>query len=181
MDKIKNYNVSFSGLALGEHTFEFEISQAFFDLFTFDQDFEDPQVVINLVLVKKQTFLELHLKASGTVLVNCDLTDEPYRQPIENKMEIVVKFGHEFDDSDDEVWIIPEGEHEINVAQLCYELVLLSIPNKRVNPNLESGQAQEALDLLDKYAPKPIEDQPVSEEESTDPRWDSLKELFKKK
>jgi uncharacterized metal-binding protein YceD (DUF177 family) len=114
------------------------------------------------------------------VEVICDITDELYRQPIEGDMDLVVKFGHEFDDSSDEVWIIPENEHEINVAQLIYEMILLSIPIKRVSPNVNSEQAQQARDLLEKYAPKAKEEDSKSKDKSIDPRWDSLKELFKK-
>lgn len=180
MDKIREYNVSFSGLNHGKHTFEFEISQAFFDLFDFDQDFQNPDVLINLVLDKHSTFLELNLTAEGHVNVVCDITDETYAQPIQGEMDLMVKFGPEFDDSDDEILVIPEGENEINVAQLIYELILLSIPLKRVNPNLDSEQAQNAIDLLEKYAPK-VDEENQSEDKSNDPRWDSLKELFKKK
>src|SRR5690554_7463762 len=109
MDKIRVYDVSFSGLKQGKHTFEFNISQAFFDLFEFEQDFRNPDVSIILLLEKHSTFLELNLEAKGEVSVICDVSDEEYAQDIQGDMELVVKFGHEFDDSDDEVWIIPEG------------------------------------------------------------------------
>lgn len=182
MDKIKNYNVSFSGLNLGKHTFKFRITQAFFELFDFNQDFRNPAIDAVVELEKHSNFLDLKLNATGEVEVDCDVTDEPYQQPIDGELALVVKFGQTFDDSDDEVWTIPHGEHEINVAQLIYELVLLSIPNKRVNPNLDSEKAQEALDLLDKYAPKASAEENIDKEnDSTDPRWDSLKDLFKKK
>lgn len=180
MDKIRVYDVSFSGLKQGKHTFEFNISQAFFDLFEFEQDFRNPDVSIILLLEKHSTFLELNLEAKGEVSVICDVSDEEYAQDIQGDMELVVKFGHEFDDSDDEVWIIPEGESSLNIAQLIYELILLNIPIKRVNPNLDSKQAQKALNLLEKYAPKASEEN-LSEDKSNDPRWDTLKELFKKK
>ena len=176
MDKKKNYNVSFSGLKLGKHAFQFEISQEFFDLFEFNQDFRKPEVTVDLMLEKHSTFLDLVFHSEGTVEVDCDISNEAYMQPIENELKLVVKFGHEFDDSDDEVWVIPEGEHEINVAQLIYEMILLSIPNKRISPDVESA---EAYDLLDKYAPKAAEDKPENEDNSTDPRWDSLKNLYK--
>lgn len=178
MDKIKNYNVSFSGLKLGKHAFEFELSQAFFDLFTFEQDFQKPEIHVQLTLEKHSNFLDLFFELHGNVEVVCDVTGELYHQPIEGEMPLVVKFGHTFDDTDDEVWVIPFGEYEINVAQIIYELSLLSIPTKRINPNVDSEQAQQALDLLEKYAPK---ENPEEENISTDPRWDSLKDLLNKK
>ncbi|MGI9525633.1 MAG: YceD family protein [Weeksellaceae bacterium] len=180
MEKIRNYDVSFFGLRDGKHTFEFDISQAFFDLFTFEQEFEKPEIYVDLELVKKTTFLELHFKMRGDIELSCDISNRLYRQPIEGELDMVVKFGHQFDDSDDEVWEIPQGENRINVAQLIYELVLLNIPIKHYHPDLESEEAEEALHLLDEYAPKAIdeaEEQDESEED-IDPRWDSLKKLL---
>lgn len=179
MEKIRNYDVSFFGLRDGKHTFEFEISQAFFDLFTFDQEFKTPNIHVELALNKKPTLLELHFKMKGDLELSCDITNRLYRQNIEGELPLVVKFGQEFDNSDDEVWVIPHGENKINVAQLIYELILLHIPRKHYHPDLDSEEAEEALKLLDEYAPKAedeIEDK--GSEESIDPRWDSLKKLL---
>lgn len=179
MDKIRNYDVSFFGLKDGKHTFDFDISQEFFDLFTFEQDFEKPDVKVVLELNKKTTFLELFLKMKGNVELSCDITNKLYNEPIKGELSLIVKFGHEFDDSDDEVWIIPYGESKINISQLIYELVLLNIPTKHYY-DLESEEAREALELLDEYAPKANNDSEEDEEsdKSSDPRWDSLRKLL---
>lgn len=177
MEKIRNYDVMFSNLKVGRHIFGFKITQSFFDLFTFEQDFRSPQVDINLELDKKNTFLELMFTAKGEVEVDCDISGNPYTETIDGALKLVVKFGEEFDDSDDEVWVLPQGEYKINVAQLIYELILLYLPQKRIHPNLDSDEMQSAMDLLDKYAPHPQEE---SEEESNDERWDALKKLLNK-
>lgn len=98
-------------------------------------------------------------------------------------MEIVVKFGEEFDDSDDEVLILPHGEYKVNVAQLIFELTLLSIPLKHINPDVDSEEMIEALDLLDQYAPEDddyedFDEEVDDEEEDIDPRWNKLKDLL---
>ncbi|MXV37563.1 DUF177 domain-containing protein [Flavobacteriaceae bacterium Ap0902] len=179
MEKIRNYDVSFFGLKDGKHTFEFEISQEFFDLFTFDQEFDKPYIQLVLELDKKPSFLELNFKMNGDVELSCDISNRLYRQPIEGKMPLVIKFGREFDDTDDEVWILPDGANSFNIAQLIYELVLLNIPSKHYHPDLSSEEAEEALNLLDEYAPKADADKQEKEsEESNDPRWDSLKKLL---
>uniref|UniRef100_UPI0039A453EF YceD family protein n=1 Tax=Ornithobacterium rhinotracheale TaxID=28251 RepID=UPI0039A453EF len=181
MDKMKNYDVQFSGLKEGEHQFKFEIKQAFFDLFTFEQEFQKPDIEVKLDLIKKSTFLELQFTLSGEVELICDITNEPYTQPIDGEMKIVVKFGEAFDDSDDEVLILPHGEYKVNVAQLIFELTLLSIPIKHINPDANSEQMLQALDLLDQYAPEEVEDEIFEEEvdeEEIDPRWNKLKDLL---
>lgn len=56
MDKMKNYDVQFSGLKEGEHQFKFEIKQSFFDLFTFEQEFQKPNIQVDLNLIKNLHF-----------------------------------------------------------------------------------------------------------------------------
>lgn len=180
MEKFRFYNVSFAGLSLGQHDFEFKITQSFFDLFEFEQDFHSPDLKINLILDKKNNFLELDFKLSGTVELNCDLTNEPYRQELDGNSSLIVKFGEEYDNSDDEVWVIPHGEHSVNIAQMIYEMTLLAVPVKRIHPDVLSGKSHsEMLDLLDEYSLQEEEEteQESSNEEEIDPRWEKLKQL----
>ena len=39
MDKLRNYDIVFSGLKNGKHEFQFEIDKAFFKLFETEQEF----------------------------------------------------------------------------------------------------------------------------------------------
>lgn len=180
MEKFRYYNVSFSGLNLGEHDFEFDIAQPFFDLFEFEQDFQRPDLKLKLILDKRNNFLELHFKLKGTVELSCDLTNEPYSQKIKGKSDVIVKFGEDYDYSDDEVWIIPQGEHYINIAQMIYEMTLLALPVKRIHPDVESGKSHsEMLELLNRYSIEK-EDEETNDDsanEETDPRWEQLKKL----
>lgn len=180
MEKLRFYNVSFAGLSLGQHDFEFRIAQPFFDLFEFEQDFQDPDLKINLILDKKNNFLELDFKLTGSVELNCDLTNEPYREEIHGNSSLIVNFGEEFDNSDDEVWVIPYGEHFVNIAQMVYEMTLLAVPIKRIHPDVLNGKSHsEMLELLDKYGIQDNEsgENENSNNEETDPRWEKLKQL----
>lgn len=178
MEKFRYYNVSFSGLNLGEHDFEFDITQPFFDLFEFEQDFQKPDLKLKLKLDKKNNFLELNFKLKGTVELNCDLTNELYSQKIKGKSELIVKFGLDYDYSDDEVWVIPQGEHHVNISQMIYEMTLLALPIKRIHPDVESGKSHsEMLNLLDKYSNPNEAEEESSNEEKIDPRWEQLKKL----
>ncbi len=178
MDKRRNYDVSFAGLSLGTHTVKFHLTQEFFDLFDFDQEFRNPNIDVELTLDKNTTFLDFLFKMNGTIEVENDLTGEPYTEEIKGDMEIVVKFGEDYDDSDDEVLIIPHGEYKVNVAQLLYELVLLNIPTKHIGGDLNSEQAKKAMELLEQYSPKE-ELEESEEDKEIDPRWEALKKLKK--
>ena len=54
-------------------------------------------------------------------------------------MGLVVKFGSEFNNEDDEILIIPHGEYKINIAQYIFELIILSLPAKRIHPGVLEG------------------------------------------
>ncbi len=169
MDNFRDYEVAFSGLKTGKHTFQFEIDKAFFDLFDTEKEFTNPKIVADVLLDKHSTFLEFWIKTSGTVELICDITNEAFDYPIENEIKVLVKFGEEYDDSDEDVITIPTSDHAFNVAQLIYEDVMLSIPMKKISPNVK----EEDLEILEKFSPKKIEET----EEEVDPRWEALKKL----
>ena len=178
MRKLKDYIIPFVGLKLGKHQFEYEIDNEFFEHFEYD-DFNSAKVQVELTLEKKTTLLELTFKASGTVNVFCDLTNEPYDQPISSELLLVVKFGDSYNDENDDLLILPHGEYEVNVAQYIYELIVLAVPSKRIHPGVEDGSLQS--DVLDKLAELSPKEKEIKEEEDIDPRWNKLKNLLNDK
>ncbi len=173
MDKLRNYDVSFSGLKTGRHEFRFEIDKEFLHLFDTEQEFTNPRITADVVLDKHSTFLEFDIKVKGTVELVCDITTENFDYPTENEIKVLVKFGEEYDDSEEDVITIPANDHAFNIAQLVYESIVLSIPMKKVSPDV----SDEDLAILDKFSPKEAED---DQEHESDPRWDALKNLKNK-
>ena len=181
-DEMRNlaaYTIPFVGLKLGKHQFEYDIDNEFFEHFEYD-DLNSSNVKIDLLLEKKTTMMELTFKASGSVNVNCDLTNEPYDQPIDGSLFLVIKFGEEFNDENEDLLILPHGEYEVNVQQYIYELIVLSIPLKRVHPGVEDGSLDsEVLDKLEELSINNNENK--NDEDEIDPRWDKLKNLLNDK
>ena len=80
-----------------------------------------------------------------------------------------------YNDENDEILIIPHGEHKINVAQYIYEMIVLAVPQKRVHPGIEDGSlSSDILKKLEELEPKEVKEN----KEETDPRWDALKKLI---
>ncbi|MCK0161273.1 YceD family protein [Allomuricauda sp. F6463D] len=174
MMKLKEYFIPFSGLKLGEHKFVYDIDNAFFESFDY-QEFNGASVRIDAILEKMSTMMELQINAKGTINVDCDLTGESFDQPIDSNLKLVVKFGDEYNDENDEILIIPHGEHQFNIAQYIYEMLVLAAPRKRVHPGVEDGTLQsDILDKLEELQPK----ENTKSIEETDPRWDDLKKLL---
>ena len=174
MRKLAAYTIPFVGLKLGKHRFEYKIDKEFFDHFEYEE-FNSANVKVDLLLEKKATMMELTFRATGTVNVNCDLTNEPYDQPIDSSLFLVIKFGEEFNDDNEDLLILPHGEFEVNIQQYIYELIVLAVPLKRIHPGVEDGTLES--DVLDKLEELSLEKEKKKEEE-TDPRWDKLKNLL---
>ena len=165
--KTRDFDISFYGLALGAHDFEYELNDAFFTLFEY-QEYRELQGTARLHLVKSETMMDCRLDFEGSIQAPCDITDEMYTQALENHFAFQVKFGEEYNDEDDEILILPHGDHQFNVAQQIYELVVLSIPAKLLGPNAGNG--------LEDF----IEEEEDDTKNETDPRWDELKNLLNK-
>jgi len=172
--KLKEFDIPFSGLKLGKHHFEYQIDKAFFDSFDYDE-FNAASVQVDVILEKMSTVMELEMHAKGTVNVACDISNEPYDQPVKGSLKLVIKFGDAYNDEDDEILVLPHGEYQFNVAQYVYEMIVLSVPSKRIHPGVLDGSLDsEMLRKLQELQPK----EDSIQKEQTDPRWDALRNLL---
>ena len=178
MEKTKEFLIPFIGLKLGKHQFEYQINKKFFEDFSYDE-FESCDIKVNVVLEKKSTMLELQFKHKGTIHVPCDLTSEMFDLPIKGKIKLIVQFGEAFNDDNEELLILPHGEHQVDISQYIYEMIALSIPLKRIHPGVKDGTLKtDTLDKLNELQVNAKEQKADAKEEETDPRWDQLKKLL---
>jgi DUF177 domain-containing protein len=175
MKEMKEFTIPFVGLKAGEHTYNFEIANTFFEHFEYDE-FNDANIHLGVLLKKKATLLEFTLSFRGILNVNCDTTNEPYNQKVDGQYNFVVKFGDEFNDNNEDILILPHGSHELNIQQYIYESIVLAMPVRRIHPGIEDGTLKsEILEKLEELSPK-LEKE--TKKKSTDPRWDDLKKLL---
>ena len=177
MKNTGDFLIPFIGLKIGKHHFDYQISKEFFEEFGFDE-FESCLINVQIVLEKKTSHLEIGFKHNGSVNVPCDLTGENFDLPIKGKLKLVVQFGDEFNNDNEELLILPHGEHQIDLSQYIYEMIALSIPHKRIHPGVKDGtlksDALEKLNAIQVKDNKKVEDK----KENIDPRWDKLKNLL---
>ena len=173
MKDLKEFNIPFVGLKEGKHLFQYKVDNTFFELYNYNE-FEKSSINVTLEFVKKSTLFELGFTASGTVNVPCDVTNEHFDLEITATLPLVVKFGQEYNDENEEILILPHEVYQFSVAQFIYEMIVLGIPNKRVHPKVLDGTMEtEALEQLEIKEEKTVE--------TTDPRWDKLKNLITEK
>lgn len=191
----KDFLIQFTGLKLGEHQFEYQIENDFFDLFNYSE-FNSANIQVNIAMLKKTNMLELQFTHKGTVNVPCDITNEDFDLPIEGSLNLLVKFGEEFNNENDDFLILPHGEFQFNVMQYIYEMIALSVPYKRIHPDIaadyEEEESDDDLDFLDSDDLEMINEDDADDDDlndnetdensdnnkDTDPRWDKLKQLL---
>ena len=176
MRELKDYNIQFVGLKEGKHQFDYSIDNKFFEAFNYDE-FISSSIKVSLHFIKKSTLFELNFISEGFVEIPCDVSNELYHQEIDSEMPLVIKFGPEFNDDNEEILILPHEAYEFNAAQFIYEMIVLAVPNKRVHPKILDGTMKsEALNKL-----KELEIKKEKTAVTVDPRWDKLKNLITEK
>ena len=176
MKALKQFSIPFSGLKLGKHQFDFEIDKSFFDAFEYSL-VKDGALKVTLELDKQETMLILNFHILGTIQLNCDKCLAEFAQPIEIEERQIVKFAEDELESDDlEIIVLNRKESEIDVSEMIYEFINVSVPY--INNCEQAGTDQkcdpEMLATLEKLASGNEEEQ---EDNIDDPRWEALKKL----
>ena len=170
MVKLTDFQIAFSGLKLGNHQFDFQIEDAFFQLFDY-AELSSGQINATILLKKKSNMLELDFQIKGNVTLACDTCADDYTQSIYGNYKQIVKFSDLAEaEETDEIIILPTNEHTLKLANQLCEFIHLSLPSKRIHAD-EADCNQEMLEKLEELA--------FQEPEIADPRWSALQNLKK--
>lgn len=177
MGDLKQFVINFGSLPNGEHEFNFEVDDTFFQHFE-NSLIQKGDVGVLVVMEKKENMLLLDFTMEGVVTVPCDRCLEDLDLEIEAYNELIVKFGAEEEEETEEVVVLSPKEYELNVAQYIYEFLTVLIPLRNVHDEEENGQGcdPEVLKEIEKHLAK----EPSNEKEEDapiDPRWEALKNI----
>jgi uncharacterized metal-binding protein YceD (DUF177 family) len=166
--------VRISGIGEGDHHYSFELDQGFFASFE-NPDLKNGSVRADVVLQKKQGFLSLHFTLTGEVELECDRCLDLFRAGINDSQTVFVKIGDTQGELEDNVIMIRRDDHEIEVGQLMYEYIVLSLPVQRAHPMDDIGQSACNPEMINKLRALSAKETQI--EKQGDPRWDALKDI----
>lgn len=174
----KEYVIPFSGLSLGEHEFDFEVNDAFFENRPYSE-IQNGKFKVHVLLTKYSTMLSLHIEIEGETDVLCDKCSEPFMLPIISSNDLMVKIG--FDESnkeDEDVLFIAAGDYELDIEQQLYEYIATALPYSRVHPEGECNE--EVLKEIEKIRVEDFNETKSNhdDDENEDP-WELLNQKFK--
>ena len=158
-----------SGLALGSHSYQFEINDDFFAEREYSE-IQQGRVMVSLDVERQETMLVMHFDLKGCVRVPCDRCADEFDQPIESRQEFFIKLGTENAEESDDVAVVHAEQADYDISSLIYEYIILAVPMHRVHPE---GQCNpEVMAMLEAQ-----ENMEESREEEIDPRWAALKNV----
>jgi uncharacterized metal-binding protein YceD (DUF177 family) len=173
MAVLREFKIPFIGLKNGVHIFEYKINDAFFENFE-DTFINDANIDIRLKFDKKEHFFELDFSIDGDVKVECDRCLGPLTQNIYNDFKIIVKFEDREGKIGDEenVIYLQHGDSHIEIADIIYDYILISVPMQMMHPNDKEGNT-----MCDPEIIKILTQSTVKTVEAEDPRWEVLKKI----
>jgi uncharacterized metal-binding protein YceD (DUF177 family) len=174
--KESQFDLNLAKLAPKTHHFEFELGPDFFALF------EQPLVHegalhADVELIKTELLLTLNFHIEGTVRLVCDRTLEEFDQPLDIEEQLLVRFGSENKELDDNVLQITPDAQVLPLAQHLYDYIGLALPMKKLHPRFQN-EPDENPDAPTKliFSTRPADDAP-DDDEPADPRWAALRNL----
>lgn len=190
----REFVIPFIGLKIGSHTFDFDVSDSFFEAFEYSI-IHSGNVHVEMVLEKKETMMIGTFSCEGEVFTSCDRCNDPVRVPVRGSFQLIFKLDTE--ETDDETLVVlPPEAYELDVAPHVYELITVSLPVRMIH---EEGECnEEMVEALSQYLLNPHDeeddedfddedwdddddepdgDDDPDEGDSIDPRWTVLKNL----
>ena len=187
--KLATFRIPLRGAKQGTDNYEFLLDDDFFRAME-SIDILGGAVKVSLAVRRANEANYFAIHCQGTIQIVCDRCLEPMDYAMEADYDLAVKYGDEYDDSNDGVLIVPEGDNDLDVAPIVYDTVALSIPLQHVHAEGECDeatgqalQAHTAHDLDDEpdeygtYADEDADADQLDNETNIDPRWAELMKL----
>lgn len=190
MGKYTAFKLPLKSLGVGTHEFEYHLDKQFFVNME-SSDIHDADLNVTLTVQYNGDIYNLDFHITGEVVLICDRCLDDLRFPIDATYHIVVKYGEDYNDDNDEVLEIPETDNTLNVAYMIKDTVELAIPMKHVHPLGKCNRQMSAM--LKKHRATSGDDDAELENElideidnidaqssaagNSDPRWDALRKL----
>ena len=190
MGKYTAFKLPLKSLGVGTHEFEYHLDKQFFVNME-SSDIHDADLNVALTVQYNGDIYNLDFHITGEVVLICDRCPDDLRFPIDATYHIVVKYGEDYNDDNDEVLEIPETDNTLNVAYMIKDTVELAIPMKHVHPLGKCNRQMSAM--LKKHRATSGDDDAELENElideidnidaqssaagNSDPRWDALRKL----
>lgn len=136
MGKFSQYKVQLAALPQGTFEQDFVCDTDFFKSME-SIDILSGNVEVHLEITHKNGVYDCSFEIDGEIDIACDRCLEPMKHIVEADYNMIVKYGPEYDDSSDEVLIIPQEQTTMDFSEIILDTILLTIPIRHIHPEGE--------------------------------------------
>lgn len=134
--------IALNGLAAGKTQFRWHAEGQFFSSFE-NSEILDADVDIDVIVEKSGKYIGVDLDIEGEVTVECDKCLADLNLPVSASPKFSVKFGESSEnenitaEGEREIIFLPETDTEMDLSQIIYDYVCISLPLSRVHEDGE--------------------------------------------
>jgi uncharacterized metal-binding protein YceD (DUF177 family) len=177
MDDFTRFDIDIYTLSNKIYTYQYQLGDSFFQLFD-NSLVERGNLNVGVELDKQPTLITVNFRINGTVQLECDRSLELFDYPLSIDKTVIYQYGEEEEEITEDIYTSTTGTQQINIAQLLYELIGVSIPMKRLHPSLadEDDPWSEGEIVFSSQQ----KEKNIDATEEVDPRWQALKNIKNK-
>ena len=135
VDMNDKFIIPLNGLAAGGNNFSWHAGKEFFEAFE-NTEVLDADLNVRACAEKSGRYLGVDCEVEGYVTVECDRCLEELEMDVDAEIRLSVKYGDEASSEEHqeggrEIVFVPEGDAELDMSQIIYDYVCLSLPMQR--------------------------------------------------
>jgi len=128
MNPFVAYSIPIQGLKTGIHRFKFVLDSTFFSNFEESPIITACSLQYAVQLDKRPDMLLFDFEMEGYVNAECDRCTADIELPLDAQRQLIVKYGDDEGETEDEVVFIHQDASVFNLAPYLYEFAVLSLP-----------------------------------------------------
>lgn len=145
MGNLSQYELRLASLPEGKFEQDMECDSTLFRAMD-NEEVRDAVVNVHLTVMRRGDVYDLSLYCRGTLTVACDRCLEDMQVPVDTTYVMTVRYGAAYDDSTDDLLVLPAHHTTLNLAPTIYTTLMLCIPLRKTHAPGECNPAM--LDRL---------------------------------
>lgn len=167
MGQIDDRIVRFSGMKSGVYVYNMLLDDTFFEAFK-NEEIKGGKVHFDVKMERNERVTMLTFVFEGEVRTECDRCLGEMTVKVRGEEHLNVRFSESETTDDEQVVILPEEAHELDLTPWLYEFVAVRLPLQHSHPD---GVCDPEMV---KYL---VDEEHPHDDDYIDPRWEALKEM----
>ena len=135
------YQIDYSSLEDGSYQFDFQVDDRLFSRFE-NTEIRNAELEVSAEILKKSDEISLHLKGKGSIELQCDRCLDFFLHEINTDNDVQIHLAEETNfDTDEDFVCFDRSAEKLDISYFIYEMVILSLPIRRVHPEGEDGNS----------------------------------------